>query len=141
MPDLEQGQVLWMKIRFNNTGDTASYEHPYLILEIDQQMGTVEVAQIDSVEHKSRFKLISRTNKLISCAGETVLYKDSYAQLDNTFKLENCPELKNYRRCPDKLTPAKLQEVLTAYRAYHYQHTIDANKSVYMDKAEILALN
>lgn len=141
MPDLEIGQVLWLKIRFNNSGTLATVEHPYLIVDVDRQWGTVEVAQIDSVENKSRFKLISKTNKLISCSGETVLYKNSYAQLDNSLKLENFPELKRFRRKVDKLSDEKLQSVLKAYKDYHVQHEIEDNKIVYMDKEEILDLN
>ncbi len=141
MSDLEIGQVLWLKIRFNRSGTLATVEHPYLIIDIDRQWGTVEVAQIDSVENKRRFKLISKTNKLISCEGETVIYKNSYAQLDNSFKLEDFPGLRKFRRKVDKLSTEKFQAVLKAYKDYHEQHEIDDNKVVYMDKKEILELN
>lgn len=35
MSSLEVGQVLSLKIRFNNTGQTAKARHPYLIVGVD----------------------------------------------------------------------------------------------------------
>lgn len=44
MSDLEVGQVLSMKIRFNNTGQISTTKHPYLIVGIDLELNTIEVA-------------------------------------------------------------------------------------------------
>jgi len=70
-----------------------------------------------------------------------VIDRDSFVQLDNTFKIENCGNLQNFRRQPDKLSGNKLPDVISAYRLYHDTNEIDEMKNVYMDKEEILKLN
>lgn len=47
--DLEVGQVISAKIRFNNSGVKSPINHPYLIVGIDQKFGVVEIAQFDSL--------------------------------------------------------------------------------------------
>lgn len=142
MSDLEVGQVLALRIRFNNQGLISPGKHPYLIVAIDFDLNFVEVAQIDSLLGKE-YKAAMRSNKTIFCdePHETVIDKDSYVQLDNIIRIENCPELLNYRRQPDKLSAGKLSDVLAAYIRYHQEHEIDDIKNVYMDKTEILSLN
>ena len=101
------------------------------------------MAQLDSLKGKE-FKAAKKSNKTIFCdmPEETVIDEDSYIQLDNTFLLEDCPELTSrFRRQTDKLSSAKLTDVLEAYNTYHDTHEIDENKIVYMDRKEILKLN
>ena len=140
--NIEIGQVLSLKIRFNNEGGISSFKHPYLVVDIDNQLNVVEIAQIDSLEGKE-WKAFRRTNKVIYQENptETVIDKNSYVQLDNTLKIENFDELKQFRRQTDKLSPVKLEKVLSAYRLYHETNEIDEMKNVYMDKSEILLLN
>lgn len=141
MSDLEVGQVLSMKIRFNNSGQCSSVNHPYLIVGINTEIGTVEIAQLDSLADKE-YKAAMRCNKVIYCDEpfETVIDKDSYVQLDNTFRVELYDGLSHYRRQPDKLSENKLQSVLQSYRAYHRNYHIDENKQVYMTKEEFESL-
>lgn len=89
MKDLVVGQVLSLKIRFNNNGDIALKKHPYLIVDIDEKLGVVEIAQLDTVEGKE-YKAMMKSNKVIYCdnPSETVIDKDSYIQLDNSFQIE-----------------------------------------------------
>lgn len=143
MSNLEVGQVIAMKIRYNNQGVTASCPHPYLVVGVNEDLGIIEIAQLDSLEGKG-FKAARKSNKTIFCDDpkETVIDKDSYIQLDNTFLIEDCPEVTGrFRRQTDKLSDAKLEEVLRAYRTYHETHEIDENKIVYMDREELLKLN
>lgn len=142
MSVLEVGQVLSLRIRFNNTGALSIIKHPYLIVAIDDALNVVELAQLDSLSGKE-FKAAFRSNKTIfnSDPIETVIDKDSYIQLDNTIKVENCSELLSYRRQEDKLSENKLADVLQAYRDYHDEYEIDENKNVYMDRAEIVSMN
>lgn len=142
MRDLEVGQVLSLKIRYNNTGVVATSNHPYLIVAVDNDFNAIEIAQIDSLAGKE-FKAAKRSNKTIFCDDpqETVIDKDSYIQLDNSFKVEYFNELSSYRRQTDKLSPIKLADVLSAYNTYHETHEIEEIKNVYMDKAELLRLN
>lgn len=142
MSRLEIGQVLSLRIRFNNSGVISQTKHPYLIVGIDEDLGVVEIAQLDSLKGKE-YKAAFLCNKAILNQDpiETVIDRDSFIQMDNLFRIENCPELVAYRRQEDKLSGAKLQEVIAAYEAYHRNHVIDENKNVYMDRAEILDLN
>jgi len=140
--NLEIGQVLSMKVRFNNSGDVSRVNHPYLIIDIKEEYGFIEVAQIDSLEGKE-YKAAFRTNKTIlkDNPPETVIDKDSYVQLDNKFTLEYYDELSKYRRQLDKLSEGKLQMAISAYKKYQKEHHLDENKIVYMDKNEIEKLN
>ena len=142
MKDLAVGQVLSLKIRYNNVGMTANVKHPYLIVDIDNSLNVVELAQIDSLDGKE-YKAAMRSNKTIFSDNpqETVIDKDSYVQLDNTIRVEYFDTLSVYRRQTDKLSSVKLNSVLNAYKEYHEKNEIDENKNVYMDKSEILPLN
>lgn len=137
MNDLEVGQVIAAKIRFNNSGLISSARHPYLIVGIDEELRTVEIAQLDSLEGKE-YKAAMRSNKVIYCdePSETVIDKDSYIQLDNTFLVELYEGLAKYRRQPDKLSEEKLIDALKSYQSYHAKYHIDENKQVYMRKEE-----
>lgn len=142
MSDIEIGQVLSLKIRYNNSGTISTSNHPYLVVGVDSALGVIEIAQIDSLAGKE-YKAAMKCNKTIFCDDpqEVVIDKDSFVQLDNTFRVENISELVRFRRQKDKLSEVKLSEVLTAYREYHESRIIEENKIVYMDRAEILALN
>lgn len=138
MIDIEVGQVLSLKIRFNNDGLTSKVKHPYLIVAIDEELNFVEVAQMDSLAGKE-YKAAMRSNKVIYCdePKETVIDVDSYVQLDNIYRLELYDGIIRFRRQVDKLSKDKLDQVLKAYFEYHARYRIDENKQVYMTKEEI----
>lgn len=140
MDELEIGQVLSLKIRFNNEGLISSTNHPYLILKISDE--EVEIAQFDSLKNKMH-KALYKSNKVVlhSKPTETVIDEDSFIQMDNTYVLEKYNDLVKYRRQKDKLSPDKLASVIESYNDYRKHHVIDDNKSVYMSKAEIEYLN
>lgn len=142
MKDIEIGQVLSLRIRFNNTGTVSSLRHPYLVVGIDDNIGVVEIAQIDSLAGKE-FKAAFISNKTIYYDNptETVIDKDSYVQLDNTIHIEYFENLSHYRRQKDKLSESKLNDVLEAYNNYHKRYEISEDKQVYMDEQEIDNLN
>ncbi len=141
MSGLEVGQVIVAKIRFNNSGLKSSARHPYLIVGIDEGLRTIEIAQLDSLEGKE-YKAAMKSNKVIYCDEpiETVIDKDSYIQLDNTFLVELYGDLTRYRRQIDKLSEDKLNDVLKSYQSHHENHHIDENKQVYMGKEEFESL-
>ena len=124
MSNFEVGQVITLKIRYNNEGLTATSPHPYLIIDVDEELGVIEIAQLDSLQGKE-FKAAKRSNKTIYCDNpmETVIDKDSYVQLDNTLRVQDFPELAKLRRQVDKLSPAKLADVIAAYKAYIFSLT------------------
>ena len=142
MKDLVMGQVLSLIIRFNNNGDIARKRHPYIIVDIDEKLCVVEIAQLDTVEGKE-YKAMMKSNKVIYYDNphEVVIDKDSYIQLDNSFQLEYFEGLSRYRRQTETLSKNKLREVLHAYRKYHEENEIDDLKIVFMSKNEILRLN
>lgn len=142
MKDIEIGQVLSLRIRFNNSGTISSSKHPYLVIDINEEFDTLEIAQIDSLAGKE-YKAAKKSNKTIFCDNplEKVIDKDSYIQLDNTFYIEYFDGLSDYRRQADKLSTLKLCDVISAYREYHEKYSIDEDKQVFMDKNEIVSLN
>ena len=140
--ELKIGQVLVLKMRYNNSGTVSNVSHPYLIVDINNDLNYVEIAQIDSLAGKE-YKALFKSNKVIYAnnPNETVIDKDSFIQLDNTFRVEKLSELINYRRQEDVLSSVKLTDVLNAYNQYHDEHEIDENKNVYVDKNELLSMN
>lgn len=141
MSKIEIGQVLSLKIRFNNSGLVSQAKHPYLVVAINDELGTIEIAQIDSLKGKE-YKAAKRSNKVIYSDNpqETVIDKDSYIQLDNIFLIENFSGLEQYRRQEDKLSEEKLKDVVNAYMEYHKKYQIDENKQVYMSQNELQIL-
>ena len=140
---IEIGQVLSLKIRFNNSGLVASVAHPILVLGIDDEKNILEVAHIDSITDEKKWKALLKSNVTIkkSNPNETVIDKDSFVQIDNIIQLENFPKLETKRRQTDKLSREKFNKVLNRYNEYKENEWIDDNKKVFMSKEEIISLN
>ena len=140
---IEIGQVLSLKIRFNNSGAVASVSHPVLVLGIDKEKNILEVAHIDSITEEKKWKALLKSNVTIrkSSPPETVIDKDSFVQIDNIIQLENFAELENKRRQIDKFSSEKFSKVLRRYNEYKDNEWIDDNKKVFMTKEEIISLN
>lgn len=140
--DIEIGQVLWLIIRYNNTGTISDKVHPYLVMGINEEFGYIEIAQLDSLEGKE-YKAAKKTNHVIYYRNptESVITKDAYIQLDNTFRIESFPGLSKFRRIKGKLSEDKRNKAIEKYYTYHENNIISENKNVYMNKEEILLLN
>ena len=140
---IEIGQVLSLKIRFNNSGDVASVSHPLLVLNVDKEKNILEVAHIDSITEEKKWKALLKSNVTIrkSDPDETVIDKDSFVQIDNIIQLENFKDLEKKRRQIDKLSKEKFNKVLKRYNEYKENEWIDDNKKVYMNKEGIISLN
>ena len=140
---IEIGQVLSLKVRFNNSGTVANVSHPVLVLGIDSEKNILEVAHIDSITEEKKWKALLKTNVIIKKSNptETVIDKDSFVQIDNIIQLENFPKLETKRRQNDKLSSEKFNKVLKQYNEYKYNEWIDDNKKVFMTKEEIISLN
>ena len=139
---IEIGQVISLKIRFNNSGTIASVSHPVLVLGIDKEKNILEVAHIDSITEEKKWKALLKTNVTIKKSNppETVIDKDSFVQIDNIIQLENFPGLEIKRRQTDKLSSEKFNKVLQRYNEYKDNEWIDDNKKVFMTKEEIISL-
>ena len=140
---IEIGQVLSLKIRFNNSGAVASVAHPVLVLNIDNDKKILEVAHIDSITEEKKWKALLNSNVTIrkNNPEEKVIDKDSFVQIDNIIQLENFPKLEIKRRQIDKLSEQKFKKVLNKYLEYKDNEWIDDNKKVFMSKEEIISLN
>lgn len=140
---IEIGQVLSLKIRFNNSGTVASVPHPVLILGIDKEKNILEVAHIDSITEEKKWKALLKTNVTIKKTNpdEFVIDKDSFVQIDNIIQLEYFPKLESKRRQKEKLSSEKFNKVLQRYNEYKDNEWIDDNKKVFMTKEEIIELN
>ncbi len=140
---IEIGQVISLKIRFNNSGLVANVSHPVLVLAIDKEKNILEVAHIDSITEEKKWKILLKTNVTIRKTNppETVIDKDSFVQIDNIIQLENFPKLETKRRQTDKLSGEKFNKVLQRYNEYKDNEWIDDNKKVFMSKEEIKSLN
>lgn len=117
---IEIGQVLSLKIRFNNSGAVASVAHPILVLKVDKEKNILEVAHIDSITKEKKWKALLKSNVTIKKSNpeETVIDKDSFVQIDNIIQLENFSKLETKRRQIDKLSNEKFNKVLNRYNEY-----------------------
>ena len=138
---IEIGQILWLKLKFNNEGMVSDTEHPYLVIHKNDD-STIEVGQLDKVRGK-RWKLAYESNKLITKdePNEAVISEDSFIQMDNKFQLDEYDGLEKYLRTTERLSESKLKDVIHAYELYQETHELDENKQVYHTKAEIEELN
>lgn len=140
---IEAGQVISLKIRFNNSGNVASVPHPLLVIEVDKERNIIEVAHIDSITEEKKWKALLKSNVTIRKHNptETVIDKDSFVQIDNIIQLEYFEDLVKMRRQKDKLSKDKFIKVITRYMKYKENEWIDDNKKVFMTKEEIISLN
>lgn len=137
--DLEVGQILWLKIKYNPI-DTALDKHPMLIYSVDDEY--IEVIAVDKAKDKI-YQLMKKCNVYINVNNpdETVLYEDSYCQLNNRITLENFSNIALARHTLDKLSDKKLQDILNKYKIYQLENVIDDKRQVHMTKEEIIQLN
>lgn len=140
---IEKGQVLSLKIRFNNSGSVATKAHPVLVIDVDKERNIVEIAHIDSITEDKKWKALLKSNVTIRKNDpiETVIDKDSFVQIDNIIQIENFKELEKRRRQKDKLSKQQFEKVITRYNQYKENNWIDDNKKVFMTKEEVLSLN
>ena len=139
---VEVRQVLWLKMPFNNSGGVSLVEHPYLVIDVDQTLNVCTLVQFDSIDGKAH-KVLMKSNKLVMNTGpaETVISKPSFAQLDNTMQVELFEGLAAYLRTTDKLSRAKFETVVKAYKRYREENKIDEDKIVYVDRDQLAGLN
>ncbi len=137
--DLKVGQILWLKVRYQ-IDKVSDVKHPMLIAEINEEY--VEVIAIDKTAGKLQ-NLYYPYNRYINSDDpkETVLYEDSYAQLNTKLTIEKFSELKKYRKTNDLLSKTKLNELLNDYKDYQNNNRIKEERIVHMTKYEILELN
>ena len=137
--DLEIGQVLWLKVRYQ-IDIVSETNHPMLIAKIENDY--IEVIALDKTAGKMH-QLFHNYNLYIDSENpkEKVIYEDSYAQLNTKLTIDKIQELKNSRKTKEKLSKDKLKEVLDKYKNYQDKYGVDEQRIVHMTNNEILYLN
>ena len=137
--ELEIGQVLWLKVRYQ-IDVISSVKHPMLIANIESDY--IEVIAIDKTRGKMH-QLFHNYNYYIDSQNpkESVIYEDSYAQLNTKLTIDKIEELKLSRKVVTKLSKDKLDSLLDEYNRYQIRYGIKEERIVHMTKAEILSLN
>ena len=136
---LEVGQVLWLKVRYQ-IDVVSNIIHPMIIAKIEDDY--IEVIAIDKTSGKL-YQLFHEYNFYINCdePKESVISEDSYAQLNTKLTIDKIDELKNARKCLNKLSETKLNKLLKEYNNYQKSHNLDEQRIVHMTKDEIISLN
>ena len=139
MGDLEIGQVLWLKVRYQ-IDVVSTVKHPMVIADIKNDY--IEVIALDKTKGKLH-QLFHYYNFYISYENpkEDVINEDSYAQLNTKLTIDNIEELKNSRKTLKKLSSKKLNELLKEYNDYQNNHNLEEQRVVHMSRDEILKLN
>ena len=137
--DLQVGQVLWLRVRYQ-IDVVSEVSHPMLIANIEDDY--IEIIAIDKLYGKFQ-NLYHNYNWYINSDNpkETVIYEDSYAQFNTKLTIEKFSELVNYRRTRDLLSKSKLKDLLEGYKDYQQNSKIKEERIVHMTKYEILELN
>ena len=137
--DLKVGQILWLKVRYQ-LDKVSETKHPILIAKIEEKH--IEIIAIDKTSGKIH-QLYRPYNHYINSQNpyETVIYEDSYAQLNTKLTVDNFPELIKYRKTTDCLSKEKLADLLENYTEYQQNNILDKARIVHMSKSELLAIN
>ena len=72
---------------------------------------------------------------------ETVIFENSYAQLNTKLTIENFAMLSNFRKTKNTLSKKKLNDLIKEYYDYQNNNIINEERIVYMTKEEILKMN
>lgn len=136
---LKIGQVLWLKVRYQKD-KLSSVKHPMLIANITKEY--VEIIALDKTAGKMQ-NLYYPYNSYINSENpkETVIYEDSYAQLNTKLTIEYFKELEKYRKTIDTLSIDKLKELLERYKEYQDKNRIKKERIIHMSKKELQELN
>ena len=137
--ELEVGQVLWLKVKYQ-IDVVSKIKHPMLIAEIKDDY--IEVIALDKTAGKMH-QLFHNYNYFINSDNpkETVIFEDSYAQLNTKLTIDKIEELKNARLTLEKLSKSKLNDLLNEYKRYQDKYGIDEQRIVHMTSIDILILN
>ena len=136
---LEVGQVLWLKVKYQDNV-ISDVIHPMLIAKINKDI--VEIIALDKTKGKLH-QLFHNYNYYLNSSNskEKVILEDSYAQLNTKITVDNFEELKQARKCLDKLSKEKLDSLLKEYKNYQKTNKIPYNRIVYMNKEDVLKYN
>lgn len=137
--DIEIGQVLWLKVKYQ-IDIVSEIKHPMLVAKIEKDY--IEVIALDSTAGKMH-QLFHNYNYYIDSDNpkETVIFEDSYAQLNTKLTIDKIEELKLSRKTLNKISSNKLNDILFQYQNYQNKYGVEEQRIVHMSKKEILFLN
>ena len=137
--ELEIGQILWLKVRYQ-IDVISEIKHPMLIAKIERDY--IEVIALDKTAKKFH-QLYHRYNYYIDSDNtkESVIFEDSYAQLNTKLTIDKIEELKSARKTLNKLSRNKLNTILEEYQNYQTKYGVEEQRIVHMTNNEILYLN
>ena len=137
---LTKGQVLWLRLRFENGGNFSDIKHPYLVIDVDNGIEVVEVLQLDSLKGREYY-LFEKGNIEVKAEDETVLKEDSYIQLGKIIKLQHFNGLENFRETTDLLSRSKLTQILWRREEFIRFNDIEDKNNLFFTREEILEHN
>ena len=137
--ELEIGQILWLKVKYQ-IDIISEIKHPMLIAKIEEDY--IEVIALDKTAGKLH-QLYHRYNYYIDSDNpkESVIFEDSYAQLNTKLTIDKIEELKSARKTLNKLSNDKLNTILEEYQNYQNKYGVEEQRIVHMTNNEILYLN
>ena len=137
--EIEIGQILWLKVRYQ-IDVISEVKHPMLIAKIEKDY--IEVIALDKIAGKMH-QLFHNYNFYINSNNpkESVIFEDSYAQLNTRLTIDKISELKRARKTNAKLSKNKLDNLLEEYKLYQEKYGVDERRIVHMTNNEILYLN
>ena len=137
--ELEIGQVLWLKVRYQ-IDVISQVKHPMLIAKIENDY--IEVIALDKTAEKM-YQLFHNYNYYINHDNplEKVIFEDSYAQLNTKLTIDKIDELKKARKTNLKLSKNKLDDLLKEYKIYQDKYGVDEQRIVHMTSNAIVDLN
>lgn len=133
---LEVGQVLWLNVKYQKNVES-KVEHPMLICRVEKKTIALDktAGKLHQLFHKYNYYINSSNPK------ESVIFEDSYAQLNTKLTIELTEELIKARKTVNKLSQDKLQDLIETYNDYQKYNKIDDDRIVYMSSTELLKLN
>ena len=137
--EIDIGQILWLKVRYQ-IDVISEVKHPMLIAKIEKDY--IEVIALDKTAGKMH-QLFHNYNFYINSNNpkESVIFEDSYAQLNTRLTIDKISELKRARKTNAKLSKNKLDNLLEEYKLYQEKYGVDEQRIVHMTNNEILYLN
>lgn len=137
--ELEIGQILWLKVRYQ-IDVISEIKHPMLIAKIEKDY--IELIALDKTAGKLH-QLYHHYNYYVDSKNpkESVIFEDSYAQLNTKLTIDKIDELKLSRKTLNKLSENKLNTILDEYQNYQNKYGVEEQRIVHMTNNEILYLN
>lgn len=118
----------------------AEIAHPMLIAKINENY--IEIIALDKTEGKLH-QLYKKCNYYINSENpkETVIFEDSYAQLNTKLTIEWDDILLKSRKTEKTLSNEKLRDLLKEYEEYQKNNILYEERIVHMTINEIKLLN